>query len=174
MTDSQVTPTPETRTFTAEENVARIRHVIETIWNAYDWAAAREYYAPDIYVHEFAGLEPIRGFQAWEETFERLHQAFPDLHFALEDIYGVGDRVAARWTVTGTQRGDFMDTPPTGRSVAWKQLTMFRLENGRAAEIWPMPDMLGLFRALGMSPPKALMAVMRRLRRIRGRLSRQR
>jgi predicted ester cyclase len=31
-----------------------------------------------------------------------LRQAFPDLHFAVDEIIGEGDKVAIRWTMTGT------------------------------------------------------------------------
>jgi steroid delta-isomerase-like uncharacterized protein len=47
-----------------------------------------------------------------------LFAAFPDLSFAVEEpVISAGDRVVARWTMTGTNTGSFMGLPPTGLPV---------------------------------------------------------
>jgi predicted ester cyclase len=43
--------------------------------------------------------------------------AFPDLHFEHEEVISLGDRVAHRWTFSGTHRGEIICIEPTGRSV---------------------------------------------------------
>jgi predicted ester cyclase len=43
--------------------------------------------------------------------------AFPDIHFHTGETFAAGDRVAHRWTFTGTHEGDMMGVEPTGRRV---------------------------------------------------------
>ncbi|MGE3987561.1 ester cyclase [Pseudorhodoplanes sp.] len=78
-----------------------------------------------------------------------LWQAFPDGRFALESVIAAGDRVAARSTFTGTQRGYFGPLPPTGRSVSVSFSDWYRIADGRIAEHWHDFDEAGLMRQLG-------------------------
>jgi len=43
--------------------------------------------------------------------------------------------------------------PPTGKSVESKFLTIFRIEDGRIAEIWVEWDNLAMLTQLGLFPP---------------------
>ncbi|HEX9833429.1 MAG TPA: ester cyclase [Mycobacterium sp.] len=47
-----------------------------------------------------------------------------------------GDKVVGRTTGTGTHSGEFMGLAPTGRSVAYNEIFIFRFVDGRVAETW--------------------------------------
>jgi steroid delta-isomerase-like uncharacterized protein len=80
-------------------------------------------------------------------------------HWEIRDILSSGDRVAVRWTGTGTHSGDVMGIPPTGARIEVEALTVLRIENGRIAENWTVWDTLGLLRQLGVVPsPEAAAA----------------
>ncbi len=89
------------------------------------------------------------GAQALKEVFTRLHRAYPDLHVAIEDLIAEGDRVVSRNVVTGTHRGEYMGIPPTGRSVTYNEVFIFRFHDGRIAETWGVVDVLSQLRQLG-------------------------
>jgi steroid delta-isomerase-like uncharacterized protein len=89
------------------------------------------------------------GAQALKEGFGRLHRAFPDLHITVEDMIAEGDKVVARNTVTGTHQGEYMGLPPTGKSVAYNEIFIFRFVNGRIAETWGVGDVFSQLRQLG-------------------------
>lgn len=54
--------------------------------------------------------------------------------------------------VTGTHRGEYMGIPPTGRSVTYSEIIVFRFEDGRIAETWGVVDVLAQLRQLGALP----------------------
>ena len=89
------------------------------------------------------------GAQALKEGFGRLHRAFPDLHITIEDVIAEGDKVVARNTVTGTHQGEYMGLSPTGKSVTYNEIFIFRFAGGRIAETWGVGDVFSQLRQLG-------------------------
>ncbi len=77
---------------------------------------------------------------------------FPDMEWRIDDLIAEGDRVVARTTMRGTQRGDFFGIPPTGRRVEMSGIHILRIANGKIAEHWGSNDDLGLMRQLGAIP----------------------
>ncbi|MFC4591029.1 ester cyclase [Sphaerisporangium corydalis] len=90
------------------------------------------------------------GAAALKEVFTRLLRAFPDLHIAVEDMIVQGDKVVYRNTVTGTHQGEYMGVPPTGRSITYQEIFIFRFADGRIAETWGVVDLLSQMRQLGV------------------------
>jgi predicted ester cyclase len=78
--------------------------------------------------------------------------AFPDLHLNVEDLIGEDDKVVARIVVTGTHLGDYMGLEPTGKSIAYDEIFIFRFGNGRVVETWGVVDVLSQMRQLGAIP----------------------
>lgn len=91
------------------------------------------------------------GAQALRQVWAMLLRAFPDVHVTHEDVIAEGDKVVARNTVTGTNLGEFMGRPPTGKSVTYNEIFILRFADGRIAEIWGVVDVLSLMRQLGVS-----------------------
>jgi len=94
----------------------------------------------------------VTGAQALKEVFTRLHQAYPDLHVAIEDLIAEEDKVVSRNVVTGTHQGEYMGIPPTGKSVTYNEIFIFRFRNGRIVETWGVVDVLSQLRQLGAIP----------------------
>jgi hypothetical protein len=94
----------------------------------------------------------VTGAQALKEIFAMLHRVFPDLHVTVEDLIAEDDKVVGRNTVTGTQRGEYMNTPPTGRAVTYNEIFIFRFVNGRIAETWGVVDVFSQMKQLGVIP----------------------
>jgi predicted ester cyclase len=79
-----------------------------------------------------------------------VRNAFPDLHFEIEEVVGEGDMVAGRLTVSGTHEGSLMGEPPTGRSVRNSHMHFVRFRDGKAVEHWGVREDLGMMRQLGL------------------------
>ena len=92
------------------------------------------------------------GAQALKQVWAILLQAFPDLHLTVEDVIAEGDKIVTRNTVTGTQNGEFMGRPPSGKPVSYNEIFIFRFAGGRVAETWGVVDSLSLMRQLDMIP----------------------
>lgn len=108
----------------------------------------------DVRVHPGTpGTAPAtEGIAALQESFRRFHQVFPDLTIVLDDVIAAGDRVAARWTATGTHRAELAGIPATGASVHWGGIDIYRLVGGKVAEWWRNDDFVGLLRQVGRDP----------------------
>jgi steroid delta-isomerase-like uncharacterized protein len=78
-----------------------------------------------------------------------LLRAYADLHVTVEDLIAEGDKVVCRNVVTGTHRGEYMGLPPTGKSVNYREIFIFRFAGGRIAETWGVVDVLAQMRQLG-------------------------
>jgi hypothetical protein len=92
------------------------------------------------------------GARALKEVFARLHRAFPDLHVTVEDLIAEGDKVVGRNSVTGTHQGEYMGHPPTGKSVTYNEIFIFRFVNHRIAETWGVVDVFSQMKQLGVIP----------------------
>ncbi len=110
-----------------------------------------EFVAPDALIRTPLPIEAT-GAQLLKEVFARLVRAFPDLHVTIEDLIAEGDKVVSRNSVTGTHQGEYMGLPPTGKSVAYKEVFIARLADGRIAETWGVVDVLSQMRQLGAIP----------------------
>lgn len=84
---------------------------------------------------------------------EPYRQAFPDLHFTVEDQVAEGDKVVTRFVFHGTHQGSLMGIPPTGKQVHMEGISIYRIADGRMQEAWVQYDILGLLQQLGAFPP---------------------
>jgi steroid delta-isomerase-like uncharacterized protein len=90
------------------------------------------------------------GAQALKEVFARLHRAFPDLHVTVEDLIEEGDKVVGRNSITGTHQGEYMGLAPTGKSITYNEIFIFRIADGRIVETWGVVDVFSQMKQLGM------------------------
>jgi predicted ester cyclase len=80
-----------------------------------------------------------------------LRQAFPDARFTIEDILADGDKLADRYTISGTHARPFLGIA-TGRQIHLAGISIVLISGGRIAERWAVTDQLGLLRQLGTLP----------------------
>ena len=73
-----------------------------------------------------------------------------DLLVTVHDQMAEDDRVATRWSATGTHAGDFAGVPATGRLVTVSGIHIHRVRHGRLVEHWEELNLLGLLRQLGV------------------------
>jgi predicted ester cyclase len=62
------------------------------------------------------------------------------------------DQVDVRATVSGTHSEPLMGLAPTGRSFEIDYVWFCRIEEGQIAEIWSLPDGLGVMQQFGAVP----------------------
>lgn len=118
----------------------------ETIAKAID-----ELVAPDVLFHAPVPMG-VTGAEALKRVWEVLLRAYPDIHVAVEERITEGDRIMSRNTVTGTHRGEYQGLPPTGRTVTYNEIFIFRFADGRITEIRGIVDVLAQLRQLGALP----------------------
>ena len=100
---------------------------------------------------EIPGIPPTK--DGVIQYFRLLLAAFPDMRMDVEDIIASGDKAVARVQVTGTNKGEFMGMPATGKSVSMKLIDITRFgDDGLAREHWGVADQLALMQQLGVIP----------------------
>ena len=130
---------------TAQDNVAAVRDFVERAWNSGDETVFEEHLAPD-----FAHLGGRDAFKAMVLGFR---SAFPDFHLEVHDMFGVGEKVVTRFTLSGTHEGEFMGIAPTGRSVEFGGIAIDEKRDGVRVDGWAQLDRLGLLTQLGAVEP---------------------
>jgi predicted ester cyclase len=88
------------------------------------------------------------GHQGLDGWLSQQWSAFPDLTIDASLIIAEGDIVAMRWSARGTSQGSFLMLPPSGERVEFTGASMYRIEDGRIAEIWDVRNTLGIMRQL--------------------------
>ena len=133
------------------DHVATVRRMYDLI-NGGDIGGFSEHLADDFVEHEVTpGLEPNR--DGVKKFFLMQLAAFPDLHFAVEDILASGDKVVARVKYTGTNKGDFMGMKASGKRADVQLIDMFLFDsNGRVCEHWGVIDLMAMMQQLGFAP----------------------
>jgi len=77
--------------------------------------------------------EPISREEAIEKA-KRLHSAFPDINFSIEELIAAGDKVICRYIMRGTHQGEFQGIFATGNKVEISGIIISRIENGKIVE----------------------------------------
>ena len=130
-----------------EQNKAVVRRFTEEVLGGRNIGLADELLAPN-YTNSMTGsdIAKFKGFVAG------YNSALSGLRFAIVDMVAEGDAVVARWTAQGTHTGSLMGESPTGKQIAMRGLTYYRLANGKIVEDDPVttPD---LMQALGIPMP---------------------
>jgi predicted ester cyclase len=103
------------------------------------------FYTPTIKVNDVA-MDPA----AVTAQFAPLISAFPDWHWEMRHIVVDGDYIALHFTVTGTHRGAFQGIEATSRRVTVTEFTLYRVEDGKFAEVWDLTDMDAVMRQIGL------------------------
>jgi predicted ester cyclase len=78
--------------------------------------------------------------------------AFPDLHFQIDEQFVAGDRVVTRGTWSGTNSGSLMGAPSTGKSFRSAGIVIDRVVEGRIVERWEVGDVFGMMQQIGLAP----------------------
>jgi steroid delta-isomerase-like uncharacterized protein len=120
-----------------------VRRFFEEVWNKGNVGETDAFLAEEFISHNTFDVR-IVGPREYGAAVTDYRAAFPDLHTTLEDVLVDGDRVAVRGTDRGTQRGDFMGIPASGREATTTWIEIFRMENGKAAEGWLESDTAAL------------------------------
>ena len=111
-----------------------------------------EVWADDLVWHGPYALGTVRGKREFEQVFNVILGAFPDLKVTPEAIFSEGELVTTRYSWTGTHSGAFLGTAPTGRPVTVTGISIYRVANGKIVEEWFQQDFLGLLQQLGAAP----------------------
>ena len=139
----------------AEQNKALIARFVDELFNRGNMDIVGEIFAPDFIEHEQLPPGIPVGREGVKVLTTILRSAFPDFKATIDDILAEGDKVVIRMTWSGTQKGEFMGIPATGRRMSIGVIDIIRIANGKATEHWGQMDAMGMMQQLGAIPAPA-------------------
>jgi steroid delta-isomerase-like uncharacterized protein len=131
-------------------NKAIVRRLVEEWQSGHRRDVGEELLADDFVDSAHGGdarTSKQRALDWWDDTF----RAFPDFKAEIRYIVAEGDMVATLKTFSGTQHGEFMGIPATGRHATFDAFDLMRLRDGRVIDHWVVLDVAGLMRQLSGS-----------------------
>ncbi len=91
------------------------------------------------------------GLEGFKNGVNMMHGFFPNMHFAIENIVGEGDKVAVRATLNATFTGNpLFGVPATGKHAKWNTVMTFRIADGKLVERWTDADTWGMLQQVGV------------------------
>ena len=132
------------------ENKALVQRWFDRVWNEGRAEAIDEMFAADGVAHGLG--QDLRGPSEFKVFHATFRGAFPDVRVEIDDMIAEGDKVAYRFTATGTHRGGDLGFAATGRPVRFLGMGSVRIANGRIVEGWNVLDQLGMLTQLGVVP----------------------
>ena len=137
-----------------EQNKAMSRRLYMEVFGVGNFDAADEILSDGCVSHG-PGTPPTIGATQIKRQAGVLRTAIPDLRVVLEDQLAEGDRVASRWTGSGTNTGHLqmpgVSVAPTNRPIEFSEIRIDRFDGG-IVESWFLPDRLTLWEQLGIVP----------------------
>ena len=132
------------------ENKALFQRFVDGM-NAKDTDAIGQLMSADFIDHDLPpGQEP--GIEGMVAMMRGFFAAFPDLKVTINQLIAEGDLVAATMTTEGTQTGEFMGMPASGKKISMTEMHMVRVVDGKAVEHWGVADAMGMMQQLGLTP----------------------
>jgi len=115
------------------------------------WSKGNVDLIDNVYSEDFIGHFPggtVRGHAGIRAEVEAHRTAFPDWTEVVDDVIADGDRVVTRFTSRGTNLGEFLGKPATGKRVEITEVCIQRIADGKIVELWVYPDFPSLQRQL--------------------------
>lgn len=122
------------------------------VWNEKDLDVADEIFTADHVYHDPLMPDLPRGPEGVKARRGVYLTAMSDATVTIDRVLEDGDFVAAVWTYSGTNDGEILGMPATGKSAEIAGNHIFRIEGGKIAETWTQADTVGLLRQLGLFP----------------------
>jgi steroid delta-isomerase-like uncharacterized protein len=139
-----------------EQNKAIVRRIFEEAFGQGNLAVLDDIIAPD-QVNGGPGALPEMppGPEGNKMLITAYRNAFPDLHFTVDEQIAEGNMVVTRWTAHGTHNGELAGIPPTGKRATVVGMGVDRVENGKIVASWGLFDQFGMLQQLGVIPAPA-------------------
>ena len=135
----------------SEENKAQVRRLLEEGFSQGHTEVVDEVLNPNFVCYDpNSESGEVRGAETIKGEIEYFRNAVPDLTYTIEEQIAEGDRVATRYTASGTHQGEFFGVGATGERISMSGIMIDRFdEDGKIVEEWPEYDLLGVMQQLG-------------------------
>jgi predicted ester cyclase len=129
-----------------------LREVVRRLADTFNNPQNREssyfdFYDDSLIIHGFPPNLPTNK-EGFKQFIYLLWKAFPDIRIMFDDIVIEGNKVACRYNLTGTHKGEFMDLRPTDKQFRVNGMTVFSFRDTKCVQRWNLVDMISLMEQL--------------------------
>jgi len=129
-------------------SIEALREVVRKLADTFNNPQIREssyfnFYDNSLMIHGFPPNLPANK-EGFKQFIYLLWKAFPDIRIMFHDIIIEGNKVACRYILTGTHKGEFMDLQPTDKQFRVNGMTVFSFRDTKCMERWNLIDMISL------------------------------
>lgn len=135
----------------AEAQAKATVSLVLQFWNEGNLDLAEQIYAPDVVRHDYGLKKDFAGLDAQKDLVTQNRTSFPDLRLTIDEMIVMGDTIAMRWTLSGTNNGPIGEIPATGNKVQFPGVSVVHMVNGKAIEIWDVYNQLDIMEQLGFT-----------------------
>ncbi len=135
------------------QNVDVARRFFDDVFNKGQLDVVDEIFAKDYVGLSSASFKgPIKGPAGIKEFVTAYRNAFPDIHFTFEDVLSEKDKIAVRWTTTGTHKGALQGVAATNKKIRVTGIGIAHIENAKIIRSFSQINTLSMLRQLGAGP----------------------
>ena len=125
-----------------------LREVVKKLADTFNDPQKREssyfdFYDVSLIIHGFPPNLPANK-EGFKKFIYLLWKAFPDIRIIFDDIIIEKNKVACRYNLTGTHKGEFMDLKPTDKEFTVNGMTVFYFHDTKCIERWNLVDIISL------------------------------
>ena len=139
---------PEAR---RESTVKAVRAFYD-FWNTGDAALLTQAIAENFTDHTLPPGRP-QGPEGPAFASRQFRGAVPDLKVTVEKMIVADNYVTAHMSFTGHFTGTFKDVKGDGRAISFREVDIYRVQNGKISDNWHLEDNLSLMQQLGVVKP---------------------
>jgi len=114
------------------------------VWNKANLEMVAKLYTSDFVLHFLPDGSELRGIDSLRAHIREHRKAFPDWSEEITLLVAERDLVVIQYVSTGTNQGRWLGNPPTGKRIQINEISIFRIEHGRIAEQWLLPDLFSM------------------------------
>jgi steroid delta-isomerase-like uncharacterized protein len=112
-----------------------------------DISVIDHYVVEDFVAHDLPLAQ--KGHEGYKQFTDMFAASFSDINpIVIHDTFSCGDKVVARWSWCGKHSAEFMGIPATNRQITMKGINIFRLREGKLADLWQQMDTMGILQQI--------------------------
>ena len=135
-----------------KSNAQIVKEAMDVVWTQGRADLVGDYYSED-FVANYPMTDWGEGLDGVRNLVANVRVGLPDYNEAIELLVDGGDYIVVELFFRGTHTGPLNGMPPTGKAVAFRDVTILQLRDGKIIEQRGLTDYLTLFAQLGVEMP---------------------
>ena len=137
--------------FPLKSNADIVREACHVVWTEGQVDRVEEFYAAD-FSADYAFTDLGSGIDGVKALAASVRVGLPDYREEIKLLFDGGEYIVVELLIEGTHTGPMNRMAPTGKAVAFRDVTILRLRDGKIIEQRGLSDYLTMFQQLGVIP----------------------